>query len=151
MVYKINKNTQAIMSTNNNYYRTKIIEENGVKYSPYHHIKIIDRNCTDNGASLKGRADTVMKILDSKSKLPIPIICQDGIYMFPTTSMRNSNCVWLSYYHIKKYIQHGDQVLIYLEDNSCLYVNTSLNIFDRQFKRTSQVIAYFHRLSFLDS
>lgn len=149
MFYKISAKTQAIMNVDQNYYKTKIIEEDAVAYSPFTPVKLIDYNCTENGASLDGRAQTVKKILGIKSKLPIPILHQAGIYMFPTTSVKNKDCIWLSYYHIKKYVQHGKQAMIYLADNSSILINISLNQLDLQIKRTSQVIAYFHYLNFL--
>jgi len=144
--YKINEKTQALMKVDENYYRTKIIEEDGIKYSPLSPLKILDENCIMNGASLEGRTQTVKEILNSKSKLPIPVLLQKGIYMFPTTSAKNSNCIWLSYYQIKQYVQNGKQALVYLSDDKSIDVKTSWNQLDSQIKRTSQVIAYFHRL-----
>lgn len=151
MFYKITAKTQAIMNAHDSYYKAKIIEgKNDITYSPFSPVKLIDFNCTDNGASLEGRAETVKKILGIKSKLPIPIFHQAGIYMFPTTSVKNRDCIWLSYYHIKKYVQHGKQAMVYLTDNSSMFIKTSLNQLDLQIKRTSQVIAYFHYLNLLN-
>src|SRR5690625_6538290 len=96
----------AIISKNTGYYRTKIIEEDKIKHSPQSPIQILDYNCTINGASLEGRMQTVRAILKSKTKLPIPIQPKKGIYMFPTISMKNVNCVWISYFHV---LDHGDR------------------------------------------
>jgi|SRR5690625_3240948 len=140
----------AIIGENTGYYRTKIIEEDKVKHSPHSPLQILDHNCIINGASLEGRSHTVRKILRSKTKLPIPIQPKKGIYMFPTISMKNTNCVWISYFHVKNHEDRDKKTYIQFENNKHFYVNTSANQFDRQMKRTSQVIAYFYRKLFLE-
>lgn len=149
-MYIITKSTQAIFSVEEGVYRSKILEENSVKYSKYTPVQIINYNCTINGASLKGRVETVMRILKSKSKLPMPVFPKFGIYMFPTSSINNSDCIIVSYYHVKQYFPFGKYTNIQLKDQSKIIVKTSINQFDLQIKRTSQVIAYFYRLIHLN-
>src|SRR5690625_819271 len=99
---KNNKKTKAIMRKKTEYHRTKINEKDKIKHSPHSPLQLLDHNCIINGASLEGRIKTVKKILRSKTKLPIPIQPKKGIYMFPTISMKNINCVWISYFHVKE-------------------------------------------------
>ena len=149
-MYEINKKTMAIISKNTGYYRTKIIEEDKIKHSPHSPLQLLDHNCIINGASLEGRIKTVKKILRSKTKLPIPIQPKKGIYMFPTISMKNINCVWISYFHVKEHGKRDKKTYIQFNNNMNYFVSTSANQFDLQMKRTSQVIAYFHHKFFLN-
>lgn len=146
VLYLITNSTKVIQKVQKGNYRSKIIDETSVNYSIYHPEKIIDYNCKINGVALKGRHETVMDILETKSKLPIPVSPKFGIFLFPTTSMKNQNCMLLSYYHVKKYVKDGNYVSVQLKDRSKLLVKTSFNQFDLQMKRTSQVIAYFYWL-----
>lgn len=148
--YIINRKTQAILHMDSPYYRTKIYEENRVIYSKHHPLQIIDYSTTLNGSSVQGRSKTVKRILKSKSKLPIPVIPNLGMFLFPTTSVRNRDCVCLSYYHVKEFKQHGNKLAVILKDDKVLLLDISYNQFDLQIKRTSQVIAYFHRLLVLN-
>lgn len=150
--YIINRKTQAILHGDSPYYRTKIYEENReVIYSKHHPLQIIDYSSTINGSSMDGRTKAVKRILKSKSKLPIPVIPQLGMFLFPTTSVRNRDCVCLSYYHVDEYKQLGNKLAVILKDGKVLKLDISYNQFDLQIKRTSQVIAYFHRLLFLET
>src|SRR5699024_7083726 len=132
--------TQAIMRENNGIYKSKIIEENKVKYSKYSPMEILDVNCKSYGASLQGRFATAQKILGTKTKLPLPVFPLSGYYFFPTTSMKNEECIWISYYHILDLGNIKNQTYIHLRDKTMLQVKTSFNQLDRQRKRTSQVI-----------
>jgi|SRR5690625_2338794 len=134
------------MGVNEGPYRTKIIEKNSTQYCRYSPLEIINHNCTVFGSSLAGRAETVTQILNSRTRLPIPIYLKCGIFMFPTTSMRNHDCMWISYYQVLGYRKHCNRTLIFLKGNTNIFVNISLQQFDTQIKRTSQVIAYFHGL-----
>lgn len=145
-MYIIHRKTQAIMHETKGIYKSKIIEENNVIYSKYSPIEILYENCEDYGASLQGRFDIAKKILGSKTKLPLPVFPFSGLYFFPTTSMKNDECIWISYYHIQDLGKVKNQVYIRLRDKTILQVKTSLNQLDRQRKRTSQVIAHFHYL-----
>jgi len=145
-LYWIHGKTQAIKSETKGIYKTKIIEENNIVRSHHKAITILEENCYAYGAGLQGRFGTVERILESRTKLPIPVEPILGFYFFPTTSKRNSDCIWLSYYHILRVGEMRNKSYICLRDNTVLHVKTSLNQLDKQIKRTSQVIAYYHYL-----
>lgn len=139
-----------MMEVNIGTYRTKIIEEDQVIYSTETPLAIIAESSTENGSAIGGRMETVKAILKTNSKLPSPISPYAGIYFFPTTSARNKKCVWFSYYQIKNYYRVRDKVAVLLYGGRIIIVNTSYNQFDLQYKKTSQIIAYYHRLLYVD-
>lgn len=146
MNYIINEKTQVIKNVQSENFRTKIYEENRIYYSRYSQQSIINDSCVHNGSSLRGRWKLVRKILRTNSKLPIPLTPQKGIYLVPTTSIRNEACIWFSYYHIDYYVERDNQLAIFLKDGTVYLINISYNQFDLQYKKTSQIIAYFHQL-----
>lgn len=54
--------------------------------------------------------------------------------MFPTSSMKNKECVWLSYYQINCNEERNNKTYIMFKDGTYFY-------FENQFTRTSKVIA----------
>ncbi|MFB4475632.1 competence protein ComK [Oceanobacillus caeni] len=148
--YTVTKDTKMIVEEDSAYYRSSIIEENQTmkdekSYSPYKPEQIIDYNCKRYGSTLNGRREVVEEILKSSSKIPIPINPQSGIYFIPTASTRNKNCVWIAYHQIKHYRKSDEQTLVLFHDGTSELIPTTVSVFDRQFKRASQVIVHFNR------
>lgn len=148
MLFLITKETKAIYLCDTGYYRSKVLEDDQTLCSVRYPTKLINDSCLKYDSSLEGREEAVKKILNTKSKLPIPVDPNNGIYMFPTLSKQNKNCVWLAYYHIANYQQVDERALVTFVDGTSIYANVSITILDLQFKRTSQVIAQQHRDKF---
>lgn len=144
-MYVITKETKAIIAKELGLYRAKVLHGKKKRYSIHTLKQIIANNCIFNHSSLECQELAAQQILRTKSKLPIPIIPKKGVFMFPTASIRNKNCALLSYYHIDYYEQRNDQTYIAFQDGTGIYINTSEKALDRQYKKTSQLIAAFHR------
>lgn len=146
VLYRINPATQLLMKVDDGKYRTKIIELDNIIHIDQDPLEIIDENCTSSGASLEGRSATVRRILNSNTNLPIPVHVHEGVYLFPTISTSNDNCIWISYFHIFSHEPLGNKSLITFQNGQQIIVDLSYNRLDKQKKRTSEVIAYFYRL-----
>jgi competence protein ComK len=144
-LYIISSDTKAIMRTASSYYRSKVLEGNEDKFSIKSPEQIIDNSCLLYGADLKGRKQAVRKILSTTSKLPVPISPTRGVFMFPTSSTKNKDCVWIAFHQVKFYEQRADRTYIGFFDDTGIYVNASENSIDAQYKRTSQVIVHYNR------
>lgn len=142
--YIISRQTKAIMNFFSPYYRAKIIEENGVYNSAHTIEEILDNNCTIHGADLQGRRKSVQQILAVISKLPLPVIPDLSVFMFPTASIKSKDCIWLAYHQVQDFEQQGKQTYIRFFDGTGIYVNASASTIDSQMKRTSQLIIYFN-------
>ncbi|MEN1967718.1 competence protein ComK [Lentibacillus sp. N15] len=141
LIYDITPDTKAIMIKDSSYYRSLILETGRERISVYKPEYIIEHSCVTNGASLVGRRTAVEQILKTRSKLPIPVAPRKDVYMFPTASVKNKDCVWLSYYHVHYFEQRDDKTFVAFYDGTGLYVNASEAAVDMQFKKASQVIA----------
>lgn len=144
--YIINRKTQAITGINSGYYRTKIYEVDRILYVTETPLSIIENSCISYGSSLTGRQAFVKQVVEVNSKLPIPIKPRFGLFFLPTKSYRNGTCIWFSYYHVNRYMEHNNKLIVILKNNKMISVDVSFNQFDLQMKRTSQVIAYFYQL-----
>lgn len=145
MFFKITKDTKAIFFCDTGYYRSKILESNEEVCSVRCPVTLLADSCIDYMASLEGREVVAEEILNSRHKLPIAVSPKHGIYFFPTLSKRNRDCAWFSYYHIANYYEVDNRTLVVFTDNTFIYVQASVLVFDRQFKRTSQLIAQLNR------
>lgn len=144
-VYQISKSTKALISENYNTYNTRILDTKGEKLSNHKLEHILAKNCLNYGSAIEGTKKYVSKILQTKINLPIPVFPIKGIFMFPTTSLSNDDCVMLSYFQIKFYKKINEHVFVRFHDETDLSLNVSHYTFDRQFKKTAQVIAELQR------
>ncbi|WP_085994071.1 competence protein ComK [Oceanobacillus senegalensis] len=147
--YNVTKKTKLIRRNESAYYRSVIMEESVHEpkeiYSYQKPEDIINYNCKRFGSTLKGRIEVVKDVLNTTSKVPIPIIPHQGIYIVPTASIKNKDCVWIAYHHIKDYTQIHDKTQVRFYDGTSTVVNTTKAIMDGQYKRASQVIVHFNR------
>lgn len=147
-VYIIGRQTKAIMTKDSAYYRSRILEITRERHSVHSPEQIIDNTCLLYGSTMKGRRESVKDLLKLNSKIPVPVIPEKGVYLLPTSSSKNKDNVWFSFYHIDQYEQRDDKTYVAFHDGTGLYVNTSEAAFDMQYKRTSQIIAKLNRSFF---
>src|SRR5699024_3864483 len=99
-IFAITLNTKAIITNQNDYFKTVIIEGDYKHYSIHRAEKILDANCIIFGSPLTGRRAAVRDLFKIYNKITVPVIPNQGVYMMPTSSAKSKDCVWLSYYHI---------------------------------------------------
>ncbi|API91796.1 hypothetical protein J32TS6_21940 [Virgibacillus pantothenticus] len=145
-LYIISPHTKAIRWSEHNYYRSHILEADMTETMSLHKPEqIIDNSCLIYGSTLEGRRIAVKDVLGSSSKLPIPVIPEKGVFMMPTASIKNKNNVWLAYHHIYGFERNDKGTYVVFYDGSELQLDISLNTFDLQYKRTSQLIVHMNR------
>ena len=145
VVYIISRQTKAIIFSSSAYYRSIILEGTKRKESIQYPEKILDHSCLMYGSTLEGRKKAAQNILKTNVKLPIAVIPDLGVYMVPTSSHKNKDRAYISYFHIKDYKQVKNKTLITFKDETEHLIETSINSFDMQYKKTSQLIVHFHR------
>jgi len=144
-MYTITKHTKAIITKDSSYYRTKILVGYKDRYTILKPEEILRSSCLVYGVSMVGRIEAAKDVLNINSKVPFAVCRDKAIYMIPTVSAKNKDCVWISYFHIDFYEQRDDKTYIGFTDGTGLFVNVSESQFDMQYKRTGQLIAHDHR------
>ncbi len=94
--------------------------------------EIISDSCEFYGSSYSARLSFSKNNSKTKSKYPILIEESKRIIFFPTWSLNNKKCMWLSYNNIKKVLKKGTGTRIIFSNNGFVDVDTSVKIFDRQ-------------------
>lgn len=146
MDYIINEQTQAIAVMKSNYYRTQVYELYDTLCIEEPPLTILENSCDSYGYPLYSLRKVIAEKLDRKSKLPIPVSPPRGMFFVPTTSSRNDQCVWVSFYHVSNYFQCKNKLNIVLRGGQLISTDISLNQFKLQLKRTGLIIAYFYQM-----
>ena len=146
--YIITRNTIAVFRLHDPVYQSRVLEADKeilVEQSP---LSIIDHSCMQYGSSYEGRVHAIGRLLRTDKKVPIPVHPAHGVFMLPTSSPTNTNCVWLSFYHIQSYKETKSRTQVSFYNGTALFVETSERSFDQQYKRTGTVIALLNNEHF---
>ncbi|MGM8364805.1 competence protein ComK [Virgibacillus sp. W0181] len=144
-VIVVSQLTKAITVSDSAYYRSDVWEGTKIRHSIYPPEKILDDSCILFGSNLEGRKQAAAKLLKTNTKLPFAVIPSQGVYMIPTASTRNKRCIYVSYFHVASYEAKENKTFIYFADGSGMVADTSVNSFDMQYKKASQLIVHSHR------
>ena len=104
-------------------------------------INIISFNCRLHGSSYEGRIDGTYNLIGSYYKAPI--IIDDNIVLFPTTSPRLRKCSWINSDNVIN-INYNNvnkcSVINFINDKNILF-NTSYNILNNQLLKSTLLSA----------
>ncbi|MBD1221447.1 competence protein ComK [Virgibacillus halodenitrificans] len=143
-LYMITNKTKAIsLHKHSTHFRSSIIEAGSEEETScvFRPEQIIDQNCIIYGSTLKRRQIESKHILQLKNKLPVRIIPEKNIYMFPTASIKNEACIWVAYQHIRGCIERFNKTYILFKDGTDIPVEASHRSVDLQYIRTGQLVA----------
>lgn len=136
MEYEINNNTLYISSSG----RKCLVYEFDRNFEiDCSSKKLLDNNCILNGSSLSGRQIASKSYLKTNSKLPIIISESKEIIFFPTTSSRDSNCIWISYNNLKSYKKAGNYCELSFKNGEKIIVNASFFVINNQYLKSSML------------
>lgn len=136
--YLINKNTLLILPFLLG--KSKVVENYItliINKTPY---EIINDSCKTYGSSFSGRCDSTYYMTGVKYKCPIIISEVREIIMFPTTSARNDDCVWINYEAIDQYYSISqNSVIVKLKNSEKYVIDVSSRIMTNQIFKSSRL------------
>lgn len=132
--YMINQNTLALIPISN--FKTKILEKDGEIFVEKCVKKIIEENCKYFGSSYEGRLVGTKNMIGVTYKAPIIIEESREIIIFPTSSPRFSDCIWLSLDNIKEYFSDKINTTIIFNNNKKISLDISYFSLDNQISRS---------------
>jgi len=101
----------------------------------------IDVFCLQQGTTIKGRVEAIRKVLQIYQKVPIYI--HEDLFLFPTTSSKSNDCVWMNYCNIRKLIiVNYYETIIIFKDKSLLSIVLNYRIIKKQMQRCKQYIKF---------
>jgi competence protein ComK len=119
---------------------SKVVEEDGEYVVKKRPIEVIEKSCLYYGASLKGRKDGTKEIIGISHKAPLAIEPENEIYVFPTISPSDPQCIWLSHLHIRHH-EHAalGKTRIVFRNGQAIELPVSHHSFVNQLHRTAQL------------
>ena len=136
--YEINEDTLAIIPKNN---KITIVYEKYNNYIINQNIKeILNNSCKYYGSTFEGRKVASSSILKVNYKVPIMIEESKNMVFFPTSSLKNNNCSWISLNNINRYERNYRGSKIYFNSGKTLIIPISFGILNNQVLRSSRLI-----------
>ena len=138
MDYEISKGTLAILPNDND---TSLIYEDDERYfvnqTPF---QIMEESCKYFGSTYRGRKESAREILGAEYKVPIIVEDSDNLIVFPTTSPKADDCVWISLKRVKSFEKIDSiNTKIIFDNNKEIIVPTSYRTIENQISRASRL------------
>lgn len=138
MDYEISKGTLAILPNERD---TSLIYEDEERYfvnqTPF---QIMEESCKYFGSTYRGRKESAREILGAEYKVPIIVEDSDNLIVFPTTSPKADDCVWISLKRIKRFEKIDSiNTKIIFDNNKEIIVPTSYRTIENQVSRASRL------------
>ncbi len=138
MEYEINKGTLAIMPNEN---ESSLVYEDEdrflIEQSPF---QIMEESCRYFGSTYEGRKDSARFILGAEYKVPVIVEDTDNLIVFPTTSPKSDDCIWISLKRVKNFerIDNSNTKVIF-DNNKEIIVPVSYRTLENQISRASRL------------
>lgn len=138
MDYEISKGTLAILPNDND---TSLIYEDDERYfvnqTPF---QIMEESCKYFGSTYRGRKESAREILGAEYKVPVIVEDSDNLILFPTTSPKADDCVWISLKRVKSFEKIDSiNTKIIFDNNKEIIVPTSYRTIENQISRASRL------------
>lgn len=135
--YEINRNTLAIIPIDKN--KCEVYEINKHFFVETSARKVIEHSCRYFGSSYLGRIEGSKSLIKSTYKVPIIIDDLLDIIFFPTSSIRDNNCIWISYNNVVDYCEKDDNCFITFKEDNKIEFPHSYYIIDNQMSRSMKL------------
>lgn len=138
MEYEINKGTLAIMPNEN---ESSLVYEDEdrflIEQSPF---QIMEESCMYFGSTYEGRKESARSILGAEYKVPVIVEDTDNLIVFPTTSPKSDDCIWISLKRVKNFerIDNTNTKVIF-DNNKEIIVPVSYRTLENQISRASRL------------
>lgn len=136
--YEINEDTLAIIPKDN---KTTIIHEIYNIYIINQNIEnILNNSCKYYGSTFEGRKVASSSLLNINYKVPILIEESSNMVFFPTSSIKNNKCCWISLNNIDRYERNYRGTKVYFKHGKNIVFPISYGILNNQILRSSRLI-----------
>ena len=138
MEYEINRGTLAIVP---NEIDNRLVYEDDDRFlihqTPF---EIMEESCKYFGSTYEGRKESAKAILGAEYKVPVIVEDSDNLIVFPTTSPKSEDCVWISLKRVKSFakVDSGNTKIIF-DNNKEIIVPISYRTLENQISRASRL------------
>lgn len=138
MEYEINRGTLAIMPNEN---ASSLVYEDDERFLVHQTpFQIMEDSCKYFGSTYEGRKDSAKAILGAEYKVPVIVEDMDNLIVFPTTSPKADDCIWISLKRVKNF-EKVDSIntKVIFDNNKEIIVPVSYRTLENQISRASRL------------
>lgn len=143
--YILNKNvlcfTQDVDDTNS----IIVIEKNKKFNIKANCLKFLKKSCKYYGHSYNLQRQLIIENFNFYIKTPIILSESNMIIFFPTASPTSSECIWISYNNIDRYVKDNEYTKIYFNGGKVLKVSASYATIDSQITKCIKIEKYINK------
>jgi len=138
--YIINPRTMALLPMDGLFgeHWTIVIEENQMFQVKTKPIAVIDHSCCFFGSSYNGRKEGAAALLNYTHMAPIAINDAYDMILFPLTSPKNRDCIWLSHKHIQNWQNFQNDTIIQFTNFQIKILPIFYSTFEIKLNRAAQ-------------
>lgn len=131
----------------------EIIEVTDTFISPFKPIDIVKKSCAYFGSSYEGRKNGTKRLIGITHKAPIIVDPYTSIFLFPTTSPSNHDCIWISHDHVAHFERSTpNTTTVTFRNKQTLEVPISRSSFQNQLQRTAQLrMRLYHNMENMEN
>lgn len=142
--YEINAHTMALLPALNMEYATRVLDAVlGEIYVREPILQLLKMACLEGGSSFEGRRKYTEYHLGITQKVPIAVSPLENIYVFPTVSAKQPNCVWLFASHIQSTDTSGKLGKVIFRNGFILELDITPLILQRQIQKVALLYQHF--------
>ena len=137
--YEINSGTVAVIPIDDN--STKIVELEQEFVVMENSMKIIDNSCKYFGSNYNGRLEGTKNMIGVSYKAPIIVEDSSSLIIFPISSPRLNECLWISFKNVQSYynLKNKNETLVKFVSGITLELPISYFSFSNQLLRSSRL------------
>ncbi|GIN84070.1 competence transcription factor [Heyndrickxia sporothermodurans] len=119
---------------------SEVIEVVDSFISPFKPIEIVKKSCDYFGSSYEGRKNGTKRLIGVTHKAPIIVDPYTSIFLFPTTSPINPDCIWISHDQVAHFERSStNTTIVTFRNKQTLEIPISRSSFQNQLQRTAQL------------
>lgn len=114
-----------------------VVDDEGIEeLSSKRPEEYLQEACIKHGSTMEGREQSFRKLTSSSQKAAVLVNERTNELWFPTVSKTNTDCQWLSYFHVvKAFPQKGNQSIVLFDNGLKAVLNCSSRTIQKQLKR----------------
>lgn len=143
--YVLNDDVLCFTQDENIKGRTMVIEKKRSIKIDTSCLKLLKKSCSWYGNTYNMQRQFVIDKFNYYIKTPIIVSHFDMLIYFPTTSPSSSNCIWISYNNIDRYVKEKDYTKIYFKNGKVLNVSASYATIDNQITKCIKIEKYLYK------
>ncbi len=142
----IDRSVLFVVSSFENGCKSKIVTKDGVYYSSYSALTLMNKACMLYASTYEGRVKATRHNLHQYKKTTL-LISEDGVAAYPTKSPTHPECVWIFNQEYRmEAITPTKTRLIYDQYQVSAEVNVSMHTLQKQRTRMYEMLYYYMRV-----